>query len=137
VEIERDVGVRPSLEMLQIGKGAGGRSVSCTIAFEPTASTSSYTARQLLVLRGNEVRRLLGDVRVGGQHHRHRLADVAHLVDGEDRLVVERGSVVGLGHQLPDVFAVTTRCTPPTACAASASMRLMRPCATVLRQILP
>src|SRR5262245_61720962 len=32
---------------------------------------------------------------------------------------------------------VTTRCTPPTACAAATSMRLMRPWATVERKIFP
>src|SRR5262245_11779293 len=32
---------------------------------------------------------------------------------------------------------VTTRCTPPTACAAATSMRLLRPWATVERKIFP
>src|SRR3954464_2035526 len=32
---------------------------------------------------------------------------------------------------------VTTRCTPPTACAALTSIRRMRPCATLERKILP
>src|SRR4051812_15862221 len=33
--------------------------------------------------------------------------------------------------------AVRTRCTPANACAGATSMRLIRPCATVLRTILP
>src|SRR5690348_11615087 len=34
-------------------------------------------------------------------------------------------------------WPVTTRCTPATAAAALVSIDLMRPCATVLRKILP
>ena len=36
----------------------------------------------------------------------------------EDRLVVERGAVIGLRDELADFLAVTTRCTPASARAA-------------------
>ena len=60
--------------------------------------------RQLLVFGDDELRRLLGDVRIGGEHDRDRLADVVHLVDREDRLVVEGRAVIGLGDDLAHVL---------------------------------
>ena len=59
--------------------------------------------RQFLVFGDDQLRRLLGDVRVGGQHDRHWLADEPHLVDRQDRLVVERRAVIGIGDHLADV----------------------------------
>ena len=46
--------------------------------------------RQRLVF-DDRLRRLFSDMRVGGEHHRDRLPDMAHLALGEDRLVVKRG----------------------------------------------
>ena len=51
--------------------------------------------RQLLVFGGDQLHRLFGDVRVGGEHGRDRLADKADLLVGQDRLIVERWAVVG------------------------------------------
>ena len=39
------------------------------------------------------------------QHHRHRLAGVAHFVDGKYRLIVKRRAVVRLGDQLANILA--------------------------------
>ncbi len=60
--------------------------------------------RQLLVLRYDQRNRLLGDVRIGSQHDRHRLADIIYFVDGEDRLIVEGRSVIGIGDDLAHVL---------------------------------
>ena len=57
-------------------------------------------------------------MRIGGEHDRHRLADIAHLADREDRLVVEGRAVIGLRDDLADFFGVTTRYTPGIARAA-------------------
>ena len=51
--------------------------------------------RQFLVFCDDELRRLLGDVRVGGEHDRDRFADEVHLVDRQDRLIVECRPVIG------------------------------------------
>ena len=46
--------------------------------------------RQLLDLHGDEIGGVLGDVGIVGEHRRHRLADIAHLVRGQHRLAVGR-----------------------------------------------
>ena len=58
---------------------------------------------QFLVFGDDVLDRRLGDVRVGGHHDRDRLADEAHLVDRQDRLVVERRAVIGIGDHLADI----------------------------------
>jgi hypothetical protein len=61
--------------------------------------------RQLLVLDLDQVTRLVGRVRIGREHHGHRLAGEADLLEGQDGLVVEGGPVVRVGddpeHVLP------------------------------------
>ena len=46
--------------------------------------------RQFLDLHGDEIGGVLGDVGVLGEHRRHRLADIAHLVRRQHRLAVGR-----------------------------------------------
>ena len=58
-----------------------GLSSSCTIDLRGHRLDLVVHRGQLLVFGGDEMHRLLRHVRIGGQHHRHRLADVAHLVD--------------------------------------------------------
>ena len=57
----------------------------------------------LLVFGGDELHRLLGDVRIGGDDGGDRLADEAHLLVGQDRLVVERRAVIGAFQHLHHV----------------------------------
>jgi hypothetical protein len=57
-----------------------------------------------LVFDDDEVGRFLGDVRIGGQHDGNRFADVAHLLERKNRLIVESRSVIRVGDQLHDVF---------------------------------
>ena len=88
---------------LRSGNVPAGLSTSCTIAREVIASTSSYTAGSSSYSAWMRCVGLFGDVRVGREHHRDRLADVAHLVESEDRLVVERRAVIGFGNDLQNV----------------------------------
>ncbi len=41
--------------------------------------------RQFVIICGNQLHRLVGDMRIARQHGGNRLTDVAHFVDGEDR----------------------------------------------------
>ena len=43
---------------------------------------------QLFVFDFDQLQRLLGDLRRIGQHRGDRIADIAHLVDGDDRLIL-------------------------------------------------
>ena len=126
------------LRCLRSGNVPAGLSSSCTTAFEVIASTSSNTAGSSSYSASISVRRLLRDVRIGGEHHRHRLADIVHLAVGEDRLVVEGRAVERIGDDLLDVVdgdhAIDAG---QRARRADTSSDLMRPCATVLRKIFP
>ena len=103
VVVERDVGVLAPLHVLQVGEGAGRLELVVHDRLRGHRLDLVVDRGQLLVLGDDEVRRLLGDVRIGREHDRDRLADVAHLVDREDRLVVERRAVVRLGDDGADV----------------------------------
>jgi hypothetical protein len=89
VEVEREVGVLLALEVLQVGERAGGLQLVVHHRLRGHRLDLVVYRRHRLVLGDDEVRGLLRHVRIGGEHDGHRLADVAHLVDGEDRLVVE------------------------------------------------
>ena len=60
--------------------------------------------RQLLVVDQDELCGLVGDMGVARQHDGDRLADIAHLADRQDRLVVEGRPEIGIGDQLADVL---------------------------------
>ena len=109
LEIERDIGALAALEMLEVGEGAGRLELLVHERLVVRGLDLVEDRRQFLVLGDDELRRLLGDVRIGGQHGGDRLADVMHLVDGEDRLVVERRAVIGVGMTLRTSSEVTTR----------------------------
>ena len=97
------VPLRP-LRCLRSAKVPAGRSSSCTRILLSAASTSSKIAGSSSILGDDQLGSLLGDVRIGGEHDRDRLADIMHLVDGQDRLIVERRAVIGLGDDLAHVF---------------------------------
>ena len=71
-----------------------GLSTSCTSDLRCHRLDLVEHGRQLLVLGDDQRGRFLGDMRIGGEHHRDRLADIVHLVEREDRLVVEGRAVV-------------------------------------------
>jgi hypothetical protein len=53
--------------------------------------------RHRLVVDFDRLRRLFGNMRVGGEHCRDRLAGMANLALSKDRLVVKGRAVIGLG----------------------------------------
>ena len=61
-------------------------------------------ARHLLVLDLDEAQRRLGHALVGGENHRHRLAGEAHLAISQDRLIVERRTVIRVRNDLADIL---------------------------------
>ena len=103
LEVERDVGALAALEVLEIGEGAGRLELLVHQDLRGQRLDLVEDRRQFLVFGDDQLRRLLGDMRIGGEHHRDRLADVAHLVDRQDRLVVECRPVIGLRDDLAHV----------------------------------
>ncbi len=61
--------------------------------------------RQFFVFGGDHLHGLLGDMRIARQHDRDRLADMAHFVERQDRLIVEGRAVIRLGNKLLDIVA--------------------------------
>ena len=104
-EIERDIGALAAFEMLEIGEGAGRLELVMHQRLVCGRLDLVEHGRQFLIVGDDLLHRLLGDVRIGGEHDRDRLADKMHLADGEDRLVVERRAVIGIGDDLADVVA--------------------------------
>ncbi len=135
--VERDVGALGALEVLQVGEGAGGLELLVHQDLVLGRLDLVEHRRQLVVLGDDQRRGLVGDMGVLGEHHGDRLADVVHLVDREDRLVVERRAVIGvrddLAHVLGGHHPVDAR---HGACAALVSIERMRPWATVERKYL-
>ena len=64
-----------------------------------------------LILR--QPRRLAGGQMAGGDHQKHRLAEVMHLAGREQRLVMRRGRAIGHARRNPR--AVQTATTPGAA----------------------
>ena len=92
--IERDIGVAGGpCRCLRSGNVPAGLSTSCTIAGRGHRLDLVEDRRQFLVIGDDQLCRRLGDMRVCGQHHGDRLADKMHLVDREDRLIVEGRAV--------------------------------------------
>jgi hypothetical protein len=102
-EIKRYVGAPAPLEVLQVGERAGGLELLMHVHVRARGLDLVEHGGKLLVLGHDQLGRFLGHVRVGREHDRHRLADVMHLIDGEDRLVVKRRTVIGIGYDLADV----------------------------------
>jgi len=105
VIIERHVGAGAALQVLEIGKSAGRLEHVVDDDVGLHRRDLVVYRRQFVVFGRDQLHRVLGDMRIGGEHHRDRLADVVHLVERQDRLIVEGGTVIGLGNDLVDVFA--------------------------------
>ena len=92
-----------AFEVLEVGEGAGGLELLVHQDLVLGRLDLVEDRRQFLVLGDDQRRGLLGDMGVLGEHHRDRLADVVHLADREDRLVVERRAVIGMRDDLAHV----------------------------------
>jgi len=101
--IEREVGRLAPLEMLEVGEAAGGLELIVHEDLRGHRLDLVIDRGQFLVFRNDFLRRRLGDVGIGGDHDRHRLADEADLVDRQDRLVVEGRPVIGVGDDFANV----------------------------------
>ncbi len=101
--VQRRIGVLGVLEVLEVGEGAGRLEPIVHIDVAGQRLDLVVDRRQLLVFGGDELHRLLGDVRIGGDHDRHRLPDEAHLLVRQDRLIMERRTVIRIGQYLHHV----------------------------------
>ena len=97
-KVERHIRVLHALQVLEIRERPGGLQGLVHDRLGGHRLHLVVHRRQLLVFGGDEMHGLLRHVRIGGEHHRDRLADMAHLVDCEHRLIVERRAVVRLRH---------------------------------------
>ena len=102
--VERDVGALGALEMLQVGEGAGGLELLVHQDLVLGRLDLVEHRRQFVVFGDDQRRGLVGDMGILGEHHGDRLTDVMHLVDREDRLVVERRAVIGVRDDLAHVL---------------------------------
>ena len=68
--VERDVGVLGVLEMLEIGEGAGRLELVVHVDLRGQRLDLVIDRRQFFVFGGDELYRLLGDVRIGGDARR-------------------------------------------------------------------
>ena len=103
-EIERDIGAAAALEVLEIREGAGRLELLVHQRAVLGGLDLVEHRRQLVVFGDDQRRRLLGDMRIGGEHDGNRLPHIMHLVDREDRLVVESRAVIGLRDDLANIL---------------------------------
>ena len=103
--VERNVGAGPAGQVLEIGEHARRlQPVVNDRRVRPRGRHLVEHRLERLVLDLDQVRGLLGDVRVGGQGNGDGLAHVSNLAMRQNRLVVKCGTVVRMRHQLQDVF---------------------------------
>ena len=103
--IERDIGAAAALEMFQVGEGAGRLEHVMHQNVGLHGLDFVIDRRQFLIFGGDQLHCLFGDMRIARQHDRDRLADMAHFVERQNRLIVKGRAVIGLGDQLLDVGA--------------------------------
>ncbi len=96
--VERDIGAFAAGQMLEVGEGAGGLELVVHEHLRVHGLDLVEDRGQLVVIHVDERQRLLGDVRVLGEHDRDRLADMTHYVDRQHRLVVKGRAVERLRH---------------------------------------
>jgi hypothetical protein len=103
-EIERHIGVGAADEMFEIGECAGGLERVVHNGRGRQGRQLVEDGRKLLVLCCDKRDGLLGQVRIFGQHDRDRLADIAHFLMGEDRLVMKCRPIVRIRNYVEHVL---------------------------------
>ena len=101
--VERDVGALDALEVLEVGEGAGRLELLVHQDLVLRRLDLVEHRGQLVIFGDDQRGGLLRHMGILREHHRDRLADIMHLVDGEDRLVVEGGAVIGMRDDLAHV----------------------------------
>src|SRR6516162_7190331 len=91
---QRDIGVLDALEVLEVGKGFGRPQFVMHVDFGIQSLDFVEDGGQFVVLRSDELRSCLGDVRITGDDRGNRLADKAHFLVGQNRLIMEGGPVI-------------------------------------------
>ena len=125
-------------QVLEVGETAGGLEFVVDMGRRSHRLDFVVDRLELLVFRNDGMRCRLGHMRIGREHHGHRLADEADLLVRQNWLVVKGRPVIGIAESpCARRRSVITRKTPGIFCASLTSTDLMRPCATVLRKIFP
>ncbi len=89
--VDRHVGRVDIFQMLEVGEASGRAQLVVHIDLRGHGFDLVVDRRHLLVF-GDDLRdRGLGDMGIARNHRGDRLADEAHLVEREDRLIVEGG----------------------------------------------
>ena len=101
--LKRQIGVLDALEMLQVGEAAGGFELVVHMARRRHRLDLVVDRLELLVFGGDRLDGSVRHMRIGSEHHRDRLTDEADFVHGQDGLIVERRTVIGIGDNLDDV----------------------------------
>ena len=118
--------MRISLATLRVPLMHLGRAVGCQ------RRLGARQRRQFLVLDVDQVERVARRLLVDGDDDGDLLAGEAHLVHGEDAVLLAVDAHCRAGVSAP----VSTSLTPGSACAARTSMRAMRACGYGLRSTL-
>ena len=63
-------------------------SVEWPVSNSPGGAAASISSGQAFDLHCHQISGVLGDIGIGSEHDRDRLADIAHAAVGEDRLAV-------------------------------------------------
>ncbi len=111
-EIESNIGALAALEVLEIGESPGGLEfvVYHYLVFRRLDLVENRG--QFFVVGNNLLYRLLCDMRIARKHDRNRLPDKVHLVDGKDRLIVKRRTVIRIRDYLAHVVRWCRRQRP-------------------------
>ena len=125
-----------AFEVLEVGEGRGRLQFVVHVGGGGHRLDLVEHRLKLFVFGDDGLRGRLGDVRIGSEHDGDGLADEAHLLHRQDRLVVESRPVIRIGDDFDDILRGNARKTPGISRAALTSSDLIRPCATVLRKIL-
>ena len=101
--LDREIGRLHILKVLEIGEAAGRPQPVVDVGGGGHRLHLVVDRGKFLVLRHNLVHGRLGDVRIRRHHDRDRLADESYLFEGQNRLVVERRAVIGVGDHPADI----------------------------------
>src|SRR6185437_5455362 len=104
-EIESNIGALAALEVLEIGESPGRLEFVVYHYLVFRRLDLIENRGQFFVVGSNLLYRLLRDMRIARENDRNRLPHEVYLVDGKDRLIVKRRTVIWIRDYLAHVFA--------------------------------
>src|SRR6516164_1238665 len=104
VEVKRDIRISLALQILEVRKGAGGLELLVHYSLRGHRLDLVVNGWQLLIVGDDELGSFFGHMRVSGERDGDGLSDIADLVHGENRLVVECWPVKWMGDDRADVI---------------------------------